>query len=109
MYGKDVMERTSGTRCRGWHALALRRWHLPSQRSLQPPHLGLLHLTICSPESDGSSESHLNAEKQPDVASPEFHRAQLSFYVLLGFEHCHSCDGRSVVSLGPDTNTRGVF
>src|SRR5205823_7306423 len=25
----------------------------------------LLHLTICSPESDGSSESHLNAEKQP--------------------------------------------
>jgi outer membrane immunogenic protein len=25
----------------------------------------LLHLTICSLESDGSSESHLNAEKQP--------------------------------------------
>src|ERR1700688_3425949 len=25
----------------------------------------LLHLTICPPESDGSSESHLNAEKQP--------------------------------------------
>src|SRR4249920_594691 len=25
----------------------------------------LLHLTICSSESDGSSESHLHAEKQP--------------------------------------------
>src|SRR5215469_7766648 len=49
-------------------ALALRSRYLPPQRSLQPPHLGFAAFChLCSPESDGASESQLRCGNQPGL------------------------------------------
>src|SRR5947209_10640305 len=52
----------------------------------------LLHLTICCPESDGASESHLGEENSPDYLSKISIQAVME--VVLGVESCLLCRSR---------------